>query len=195
MRLALTPRLPTSTAMRAPLEAIPESRLAAVLLRELLPPPRQDLDDTYVDIILDDLELEDDDDDYAAYELHEGVIGEPDATETTEFVRMRDTSHDHVETVRMPRVEFDTLPTPRYSEPYEKVDLVPSFGNALPMPLYSAPFERVDLDVIPTPIRYEATEMMGAAPSRAARVLLTIVVLASAFVTSACIVWLALRNM
>jgi hypothetical protein len=182
--------------MRAPLEAIPESRLAAVLLRELLPPPREDLDDTYVDIILDDLDL--DDDEYASYELVHAAV-EPDATETTEFVRVRDTSHDHIVTVPMPRVELDTLPTPRYSEPYEKVDVtlangVPAFGNALPIPLYSAPFEKVDLDVIPTPVRYEETEMMGAPPSRAARALVTITVLACVLIISASVVWLALRT-
>lgn len=175
--------------MRPPVHAIPESRLAAVLLRELLPPPREDLDDTYVDINLDDLDL--DDDEYLSYEL---VRADGDATETTEFVRVRDTSRDHVVTEPMPRVEIETMPTPLYSAPYEKIDLVPQFGNALPMPLYSAPFEKVDLDVIPTPVHFEATEMMDAAQSRFARVMLTIVVLASALVTGASVVWLALRN-
>jgi hypothetical protein len=45
--------------------SILETRLAAVLMGELF--PRQDLDDTYVDIILDDFDL--DDDYYAAFEL------------------------------------------------------------------------------------------------------------------------------
>lgn len=175
--------------MRPPVHAIPESRLAAVLLRELLPPPREDLDDTYVDINLDDLDL--DDAYYAAYEL---LAEDPDASATTEFVRVRDTSRDHIETEPMTRVEIETVPTPLVSEPYVKVELVPHFGNALPMPLYSAPFEKVDLDVIPTPVHFEATEMMGAAQSRFARVMLTIVVLASALVTGASVVWLALRT-
>lgn len=128
--------------------------------------PRQDLDDTYVDIILDDL----DDDYYAAFEL---VY---DEHATTEFVRVRDTSRDQIVTVKFPReaLDGDTHPMPLYSAPYEKVET--SFENALPMPLYSAPFERVDLGMIwPA----EPTDII-AAPARTTRVIATIVFLAGA---------------
>lgn len=145
--------------------------------------PRRDLDDTFVDIVLVDFDF--DDDYYAAYEL--GQV-EPDVASTTQFVRVRDTSRDHVVTAPMERVELE----PVYSEPYAKVELAPSYIGALPMPLSSGPFEKIDLDVIPTPIVFEPTEMV-AGPSRVTEVIATIVVLASALVTGTSIAWLALR--
>jgi hypothetical protein len=141
--------------------------------------PRQDLDDTYVDIILDDFDL--DDDYYAAFEL----VVDPHAT--TEFVRVRDTSHDHIVTVKFPReaLDGDTLPMPLYSAPYERVET--SYEDALPMPLYSAPFERVDLGMIwPA----EPTDII-AAPPRTARVIATILVLAGALLLGLVVVLFA----
>jgi hypothetical protein len=153
------------------MQSILESRLAAVLMGELF--PRQDLDDTYVDIILDDFDL--DDDYYAAFEL---VF---DEHATTEFVRVRDTSRDHIVTVKFPReaVDGDTQPMPLYSAPYERIET--SFENALPFPLYSAPFERVDLDIVVAPPTWpdESTDII-AAPRTAARVIATLVILAGA---------------
>ena len=82
--------------MRPQLEPVLESHLAAILMGELLR-PREDLDDTYVDIVLDDLELDETDGYYASFEL----VREPASNAaTTEFVRVRDTTHDHHEEVR-----------------------------------------------------------------------------------------------
>jgi hypothetical protein len=188
--------------MRPQLEPILESHLAAILMGELLR-PREDLDDTYVDIVLDDLDL--DDDDYASYELvHEQApeVATTFAAPTTKFVRVRDTSHDHIDTKKYPReaLDADTLQTPKYSAPYELIDIehspiakpvaVPlaaeftSYPNAK-FPLNSAPYERVDLDdysrafVKATPSDWsaaESTEVL-AAPQTASRVIATIVVL------------------
>ena len=126
--------LPLATTVSPQLEPILESHLAAILMGELLR-PREDLDDTYVDIVLDDLDL-DDDEFYASYELvHEPAqpivkaIAAQDPTTfaapTTKFVRVRDTSHDHIETKKYPReaLEADTLQTPKYSAPYELIDI------------------------------------------------------------------------
>jgi len=101
-------------------EPVPESRLADVLLGELC--PRPEADDTYVDIILEDLELvepDDDDDDYALFQ----VVRDPFAT--TEFVRVRDTSRDHVVTVKFPRgvLEDETAEIPQVSAPYERIEI------------------------------------------------------------------------
>jgi len=142
--------------------------------------PRHDLDDTYVDIILDDFDL--DDDYYAAFEL---VI---DEHATTEFMRVRDTSHDHIVTVKFPReaLDADTLPMPLYSAPYERVET--SYENALPMPLYSAPFERVDLGMIwPA----EPTDIITVPPRSTARVIATILVLAGALLLGLVVVLFA----
>jgi hypothetical protein len=130
-----------------------ETRLAAVLLGELFT-PRQDLDDTYVDIILDDFDL--DDDYYAAFEL----VREDRDQATTEFVRVRDTSRDHIVTVKFPReaIDIDTQPMPMYSAPYERLDIaegsapivIPNEIDAIDA---SVPSERIELvdDAVPTP--------------------------------------------
>jgi hypothetical protein len=194
--------------MRPQLEPILESHLAAILMGELLR-PREDLDDTYVDIVLDDLDL--DDDDYASYELVRAPAPVPDiamafAAPTTKFVRVRDTSHDHIDTKKYPReaLDADTLQTPKYSAPYELIDIehppivapplaaqFTSYPNAQ-FPLNSAPYERVDLDdysrafVKAAPSEWseawfaaESTEVL-AAPQTASRVIATIVVLIGA---------------
>jgi hypothetical protein len=150
--------------MRPQLEPILESHLAAILMGELLR-SREDLDDTYVDIVLDDLDL--DDEYYTSFEL---VPEPPEAVATTQFVRARDTTHDHVATKRYPRelldderIDIRPLPTgetaldseqpivPLYSTPYDPTDEpAPQFAvgsTALPLSLYSVPYERVDLDL------------------------------------------------
>jgi hypothetical protein len=102
-------------------------------------------------------------------------------------VRVRDTSHDHIVTVKFPREALDgeTLPMPLYSAPYERVET--SYEDALPMPLYSAPFERVDLGMIwPA----EPTDII-AAPPRTARVIATILVLAGALLLGLVVVLFA----
>lgn len=87
--------------------------------------PRQEIDDTFVDLVLDDLELGDPggDEEYAAYEIVR------DAFATSEFVRVRDTRYDHIATVEFPR-EFtrdlgvETAPVMKVSAPYERIDVV-----------------------------------------------------------------------
>ncbi|MEO8841231.1 MAG: hypothetical protein ABI591_03585 [Kofleriaceae bacterium] len=97
---------------------------------------REDLDDTYVDIVLDDLELDDSNEYYASYEL----VRELEAVATMEFVRVRDTTHDHVLTKRYPRpsLDLDTEPVPLYSAPYERIDILPLVAS-------SSILERLDL--------------------------------------------------
>ena len=99
---------------------IPESQLADVLLGELF--PRQEVDDTYVDIVLEDLQIGevDDDEDYALFE-----VAPRDPFATTEFVRVRDTSRDHVVTVRIPRgvLESEREDAPQVSSPYERIEI------------------------------------------------------------------------
>jgi len=191
--------------MRPQLEPVLESHLAAILMGELLR-PREDLDDTYVDIVLDDLDLDETDEYYASYELvHESVPElAPAATfaaPTTKFVRVRDTSHDHIDTKKYPReaLDADTLQTPKYSAPYELIDIehppivVPvaaqftSYPHAQ-FPLNSAPYERVDLQdyshafVKAAPTDWsaaESTEVLSV-PQTASRVIATIVVLIGA---------------
>lgn len=192
--------------MRPQLEPLLESHLAAILMGELLR-PREDLDDTYVDIVLDDLELDETDEYYASFEL----VREPASNAaTTEFVRVRDTTHDHVTTKKYAResLDPDTLQTPKYSAPYELIDIqqppiaaplidiqhpiaaplaaqFTAYPNAK-VPLYSAPYERVDLQdyshafvKAPTDWSAESTEVLSA-PKTAARVIATIVVLVGA---------------
>ena len=118
--------------MQPLVEPIPESRLADVLMGELF--PRQEIDDTFVDIILDDLELGDPPEgDYAVYEIIR------DAFATTEFVRVRDTRYDHIVTVEFPR-EFarevlgdDTAQAPKLSAPYERIEIEPAESARIPM--------------------------------------------------------------
>src|SRR3569832_2641304 len=104
-------------------EPVPESRLADVLMGELF--PRPEIDDTFVDLVLDDLVVGDPGEggDYAAYEVVR------DAFATTEFVRVRDTRYDHIVTVEFPR-EFprdvlgvETAPVAKVSAPYEQIKL------------------------------------------------------------------------
>lgn len=129
--------------MRPQLEPVLESHLAAILMGELLR-RHEDLDDTYVDIVLDDLDL-DTSDEYASFELIQVPISESvvEAVATTEFVRVRDTSHDHVTTERYPRpsLDLDTQPVPLYSAPYERIDI---------RPLPTAEHERIDIRPSPT---------------------------------------------
>jgi hypothetical protein len=107
-----------------------ESRLATVLMGELLRPHDlggavADLDDTFVDIVLDDLELEEPDDYYASFEVV-GELALPESNvATAEFVRVRDTTHDHITTIKFAReaIDADTLPVPRHSAPYELIDI------------------------------------------------------------------------
>lgn len=165
--------------MQRQLESVLEARLAAVLMGELMRPRDlrgdvADIDDTFVDIVLDDLELEQSADYYASFE----IVRELASTDaTTEFVRVRDTTHDHITTIKFAResIDADTLRFPRYSAPYELIDIqdcshafvkappaVPLTvdpnakhpsgdrsqsidANALRFPLYSAPYERVDI--------------------------------------------------
>lgn len=104
-------------------EPVPESRLADVLMGELF--PRPEIDDTFVDLVLDDLEVGDPGEggDYAAYEVVR------DAFATTEFVRVRDTRYDHIVTVEFPRdftrdvLGVETAPVAKVSAPYERIEL------------------------------------------------------------------------
>jgi hypothetical protein len=191
--------------VRPQLEPILESHLAAILMGELLR-PREDLDDTYVDIVLDDLDLDETDDYYASYELAHEPAPDPTtfAAPTTKFVRVRDTSHDHIDTKEYPReaLDPDTLQTPKYSAPYELIDIEhPPIGvPAAPLaaqftsyphaqfPLNSAPYEKVDVDdysrafvkAVPTDwSAAESTEVLST-PHPASRVIATIVVLIGA---------------
>lgn len=114
--------------MRPQLEPALESHLAALLMGELLR-RHEDLDDTYVDIVLDDFDLDDSNEYYASFELIQVPISEPvvEPVATTEFVRVRDTTHDHVTTKPYPRpsLDLDTQPVPLYSAPYERIDIRP----------------------------------------------------------------------
>jgi hypothetical protein len=151
-------------------ETLWESRLDAVVLMQLHP-HHNEADDTFVDIILDDLELDEPEELYYATYL---LIHDPQAT--TEFVRVRDTSHDHIVTVKFPfaALDADTQPIPLVSTPYDKIDIAEcsaqftAYAGALPLPTYSAPFERVDLEAlaVPAPIAHEETEMIEAPRSR-----------------------------
>jgi len=116
--------------MQPQLEPSLQTRLAHVLMRELIHPcfgvevDVADLDDTLVDLALLDSDL-DDTDDYASYELVYEVAPANDFTPTIEFVRVRDTTHDHVTTIKFPReaLDPDTVRFARDSTPYERIDI------------------------------------------------------------------------
>jgi len=194
---------------------VPESRLADVLLGELF--PLQEIDDTFVDLVLDDLELGDpgESQDYAFYEIVR------DALATAEFVRVRDTRYDHVVTVEFPKL----------SAPYEKIELEAAapvdvadeemqldledleieheffaqgdapgdarfmaYANARPFPLYSAPFERVELGEIPSAIEPEETEMIAPARTGSLRVFALAAVLTIAIAAAVGLALLVIRS-
>jgi hypothetical protein len=130
--------------MQPLLEPIPESRLADVLMGELF--PRQEIDDTFVDIILEDLELGDPPEretDYFAYEIVR------DAFATTEFVRVRDTRYDHIVTVEFPREPGDTAEAPKFSAPYERIEIEPGESAQIPMERISV--ERMTVEPVSAP--------------------------------------------
>jgi hypothetical protein len=131
--------------MRAQLQPGLESHLAAVVMRELVR-PYEDIDDTYVDIVLDDPEV-DESDEYALYEVASVVD-----VVTTQFVRARDPSRDHVITVEYPREAVAPDPEPA----------------GLMFPLYSVPFERVDLHEVTSADGWatDPTEIVNARRSR-----------------------------
>jgi hypothetical protein len=141
---------PCGLAMQPLLEPIPESRLADVLMGELF--PRQEIDDTFVDIVLDDLELGDpaeSEQDYAAYEIVR------DAFATTEFVRVRDTRYDHIVTVEFPRafardvLGEDTARLPKFSAPYERIEIEmaePGASDQGPGESARIPIERISVE-------------------------------------------------
>lgn len=125
---------PIRLAMQPLAEPVPESRLADVLMGELF--PRQELDDTFVDLVLDDLEPGDSGEveEYAAYEIVR------DAFATTEFVRVRDTRYDHIVTVEFPReLALETAPVVKVSAPYERIDIEHDDDNVV--------VERIHVDV------------------------------------------------
>ena len=169
--------------MRAPPTVIPsrqpvlETRLATLLMGQLV---RHEVDDTYVDIVLDDPEPDTDEPYYAAFELVRVPVVRADAA-TTQFVRIRDTTHDHIETVKFPKLEDDTVPVPQYSTPYALVE-VEAEPPALRLPMTSVPFERVDVHDLREFARRDETEVIYApAPrSRLVMVFLSIIVLACA---------------
>jgi hypothetical protein len=126
-------------------EPVPESRLADVLLGELF--PRQEVDDTYVDIVLDDLEVPEveEEEEYALFEI------ERDLFATTEFVRARDTRYDHIVTVEFPRTAPGdvTAPVPQVSAPYERIEIV-ARGDSQRIERVSVDrvsLERIDIDI------------------------------------------------
>ena len=131
-----------------PLESIPESRLADVLMGELF--PRQEIDDTFVDIVLDDLELGDPPETESDYFVYEIVR---DAFATTEFVRVRDTRYDHIVTVEFPR-EFarelgaDTAPIVKASEPYERIEIEHDAGESARIPMERISVERMTVEPV-----------------------------------------------
>lgn len=138
--------------MQPLVESIPESRLADVLMGELF--PRQEIDDTFVDIVLDDLELGDpgESEHYAAYEIVR------DAFATTEFVRVRDTRYDHIVTVEFPR-EFtrdvlgdDTARLPKFSAPYERIEIETAehqgSGESARIPIERISVERMTVEPV-----------------------------------------------
>ena len=190
---------------------VPESRLADVLLGELFPP--QEIDDTFVDLVLDDLELGDpgESQDYAFYEIVR------DALATAEFVRVRDTRYDHLVTVEFPKL----------SAPYEKIEVEAAapvdiadeetqldledleieqdffaqgdarfmaYANARPFPLYSAPFERVELGEIPSVIEPEETEMIASGRTGSMRVFALAAVLTCAIAAAVGLALLVIRS-
>ncbi len=182
--------------MQRPLEPVFESRLATALMAELLRPGEgADLDDTYVDIVLDDLELLEDDF-YASYEVIRELVRPAQPVPTTKFVRVRDTTQDHVVTVEFPRLalEVETLPFPRHSAPYERIDIdepgVPPSAAPNPtlLPMYSVPYERLEQADVSLPfVRLaprevwlaESTEIV-VAPKASSRVVVAISVLVGA---------------
>jgi hypothetical protein len=160
-----------------------ESRLATVLMAELMHPELggnvADIDDTFVDIVLDDLELEGNDD-YASYELVFGPLVS-DASPTIEFVRVRDTTQDHVITVEFGRESVEEAPdrTPaRPAAPLAALLVAPAVptglasspprvarvSDAFRVPLYSAPYERVDIHEHRSWFAAEATEIITDPP-------------------------------
>jgi hypothetical protein len=143
--------------MQPLLESIPESRLADVLMGELF--PRQEIDDTFVDIILEDLELGDPPEhetDYFAYEIVR------DAFATTEFVRVRDTRYDHIVTVEFPREAGDTAEAPKFSAPYERIEIEPGESAQIPMERISV--ERMTVEPVTAPATAHG-EIAQAAPA------------------------------
>jgi len=191
-----------------------ESRLAAVLMGELIRPREvggnvAELDDTFVDIILDDLELDDGDDYYASFELVcEPTPSVTEGSPTVEFVRVRDTTHDHIITVKFAReaIDPDTLRVPKYSTPYELIDIQDStiepapvaipFPSStiepVPFPMFSAPYERIDIQdrshafvkAVPESVLSPSVEWFAAEPTdiitnapRSSRVMLVLAVL------------------
>ncbi|MEP6864522.1 MAG: hypothetical protein ABJE66_28125 [Deltaproteobacteria bacterium] len=135
--------------MQPLVESILESRLADVLMGELF--PREEIDDTFVDLILEDLELGDPperDEYYAAYEIVR------DAFATTEFVRVRDTRYDHIVTVEFPRELHgeDTAQTPKFSAPYDRIEiqheLEPEPGESARIPVERISVERMTVEPV-----------------------------------------------
>jgi hypothetical protein len=144
-------------------ETIPESGLDAVLFQALY--PRTDAEDTQLEIDLSDLGQDDEDVDYyAAFELESDE-------DTGTFVRLRDTSHDHVVTVEFPFAALgaETLPVPRIAvgracqtgSPVRRIALgtpaPPLRTVAEDPPVYSAPYAKLDIapsfeDAMPFPV-------------------------------------------
>jgi hypothetical protein len=148
-------------------ETIPESGLDAVLFQVLY--PRTDAEDTQLEIDLSDLGQDDEDVAYyAAFELESDE-------DTGTFVRLRDTSHDHVVTVEFPFAALgaETLPVPRVEVggatcqrnqtglPVRRIALgtpaPPLRTVAEDPPVYSAPYAKLDIapsfeDAMPFPV-------------------------------------------
>jgi hypothetical protein len=134
--------------MQPLVESIPESRLADVLMGELF--PRQEIDDTFVDLILEDLELGDPperEEFYAAYEIVR------DAFATSEFMRVRDTRYDHIVTVEFPReyareLGDDTAQAPKLSAPYERIEIEQEAGESARIPMERISVERMTVEPV-----------------------------------------------
>lgn len=154
-------------------ETIPESGLDAVVFQELY--PRTDADDTQLEIDLTDLGQADEDVAYyAAFELERDE-------DTGTFVRLRDTSHDHVVTVEFPLAALgaETLPVrgvevgrascqpDQHGQPGQPGRPVRRIALGTPAPplrtvaeyprAYSAPYAKLDIapsfeDAMPFPV-------------------------------------------
>lgn len=159
------------------METISESGLDAALFHALY--PHTDADDTQVEIDVADLaDLADLDEDY--YAAVEFVTDETTGT----FERLRDTSHDHIPTVRFP-LAFDAEPKPvpwvHLTRPGRRVAIgtpvpplrtvaerLPVFSapDALPFPVESLPFELVEIELFDAPKRpRHETEIIDRGPS------------------------------
>ena len=193
-------------------ETIPESGLDAMLLQALY--PQTDADDTQVEIDVADLadlaDLADpagladgeSEDYYAAVELV------PDETTGT-FVRPRDTSHDHIPTVRFPLALLDAetrraprvalprparrvangTPVPPLSTVAERASVFAA-SHALPFPVESLPFERVEIELFDAPKRpRQETEIIERGP----QIVVVIAVLVSALALGVSVVLLLAR--